>query len=799
METKNLETEKVAGKVLTSVSLQTEDHAELKSLASAGRVSIAGVVRDSVTKYREGRTPLFARENRGEPLTFAVPQTRSWVRPSVPAPGASLVVATEMRAVHVRAAVDSVRRSFSQRESVTKAWRDVLASRWLAEPLATSVTPARQAAWSLVSMYIVGRSIGALSASASLRDAEMWFLGSIRPPSMLSDFVTEFADREALQALNAIAYDADLRDLLPYILDAHGPGSRASVLKDPGTRMARQAKKTTGVFYTPSDVADYITRETIGESGEKIESALILDPACGSGVFLKSALDLAKVYRPELDRLDFVEHSLYGIDIDPLAVEATCFVLLHECLISNHRRNNLSPWSLWHRIRCNLCVADALTFHRTPDGENRSEDLAALRTELNETCLPPSLHRLDSESTPPLFSPGLPLGSVFPSLTLGADAVIGNPPYAKIRPRDDAKVLKRRFASLAAGDVFSANHFPLFIEMMWRLARPGCSSAGMVVPLSLAYSSRKQMVATRNAITRSGGRWRFAFFDREPHALFGEDVKTRNTIVFRTEDPDCPKSATTIETGPLRKWTSRQRAHLFDEITFTPLIGIPITSGIPKLAGNESARIFEQIMRQTARFREMCVRGESCLPQVAASEHHGKSVFVANTAYNFLNVFRSHRRLPTQRHPWSSSKLLVLEFPREAQAARAFAILSSRMVFWLWRVNGDGFHVPRSFVMNLPFSDRLFNNTQKAILARLGAHLWDEVQTQQIVSVNRGRQTVAYRPHASESLRDEIDSLLFEALELTSAKIERLRAFTRTVIVVDENDETRQRLIGHFH
>ena len=69
--------------------------------------------------------------------------------------------------------------------------------------------------------------------------------------------------------------------------------------------------------------------------------------------------------------------------------------------------------------------------------------------------------------------------------------------------------------------------------MMWQLARPGRSASGMVVPLSLGCSRRTQLTALRRAIAASGGRWRFAFFDREPHALFGEDVKTRNTIAFR--------------------------------------------------------------------------------------------------------------------------------------------------------------------------------------------------------------------------------------------------------------------------
>ena len=255
-------------------------------------------------------------------MTAALARRVSKPRRSVPAPGSSLVAATEAYAVHVRAAVEAVRRSFGNHESVSTAWAGLLASRWREEPLATSKTPALQAAWNLVAIRIVGRSIGALSANASLRDAEAWFLGRLRPPRRLSDTIVELADREATKALEAIDYDDTLRDLLPYVLDAHGPGSRASVMKAPGTRKARHAKRTGGVFYTPSDVAGYITREAIGALGQGIEPPSILDPACGSGVFLKAALDLAVAHNPDQDRFDFVERSLYGIDVNPLPAPA---------------------------------------------------------------------------------------------------------------------------------------------------------------------------------------------------------------------------------------------------------------------------------------------------------------------------------------------------------------------------------------------------------------------------------------------------------------------------------------------
>lgn len=703
-------------------------------------------------------------------------------RPSAPVPGMSLTAATEAIAGPVRAAVESVRRCLADAPSVAKARVDVLASRWRAEPPPPPDVSILQAAWALVSMRVVGRSVGALSPKASLREAEDWFVGSISTPSRLSGALVEFVDREAVRKLETIAYDDDLQDLLPYVLDAHGPGSRASVMRDSRTREARRVKKESGVFYTPSDVAEYIVREAMDAIDGEGSLPLVLDPACGSGVFLKAALDLVAKRRPGLDPLEFVERNLHGIDIDPLAVDAACFVLLHESLRARHGQGATAPWSLWHRVRCNLCAADALTFRvAEPDAhpDHCRDMLADLRTRIDDRYAEPSSTRPDAAAT--LFSLGRPLDDVFPGLAAGAQVIIGNPPYAAIGPRDDAAALSQRFASLPADHRAGRDHYPAFVEMMWRLASPGRCSSGMVVPLSLACSRRVQMIAVRRAVMRSGGRWRFAFFDREPHALFGEEVKTRNTIVFRADVAGRAATGTTIETGPLRRWTSRQRAALFDTIDFTPLPGAAIADGIPKLSGPVCARAFHRLRRQTARLRDMCATVDSCLPGDAASEKFDRHVFVAGTAYNFLNTFRPHRDLPEPRAPWSASKLLALGLETADEADRVFAIVSSRLAYWLWHVTADGFHVTRSFVTNLPINDRLFSEPAKRTLARLGARLWESVQAQRTISVNGGRQTVSYRPHASEALRDQIDTPLVEALGLEPEFLDYLRTFAQTM------------------
>ena len=63
-------------------------------------------------------------------------------------------------------------------------------------------------------------------------------------------------------------------------------------------------------------------------------------------------------------------------------------------------------------------------------------------------------------------------------------------------------------------------------------------------------------------------------------------VQTREHHYPKRGDPGA------IETGPLRKWTSRTRRSLFDSIDFTPLEAINITAGIPKLKGSQQSHAF---------------------------------------------------------------------------------------------------------------------------------------------------------------------------------------------------------------
>lgn len=696
-----------------------------------------------------------------------------------PHAGVSLATVTELRGAQVREAVEVLARGLGS-SNIHAAFTEMFASSPYDQMVAAKPdsVPVR-AAWNLVSIWLAARIDDVCSANCGFHEAEAWFNGNsgdIEP--RLSSQVSAESLCEAEQILDCLIVDPEFKHLLPYILEEHGPGSRASVMKDPSTATARAAKRETGVFYTPSDVADYMVEHVRQLYKGEFLTAKVLDPACGTGVFLLALLrTVARQHGEEFSRFNYITSCLHGFDLSGHALDAAAFLLLIECL-TEVRTGGIRPRVAWQSIRRNLVEIDSVSVDTLPNADTRSS--------------------LD------LFSNPLPgLKELFPEAPDGFDILVGNPPYVVLGARADYRLLATRFASLRGVRASPrVNLFPLFVEMMWQFTRPGCNAAALVTPLSIAFHSGVQYQGCRNAMSWNGGRWQFAFFDREPHALFGEEVKTRNAILLRTESAETPKrgQAADIETGPLRKWTSRTRACLFQRIDFTALGSVDITTGIPKLGGTLQAETFMALSRTYHRFPTLALQLGTCAPVEAVTGDDTPKVFVGGTAYNFLNVYR-----PTKLQPDESQCLLskspvhCLHFKTEADAKAAFAILSSRLVFWLWHVLGDGFHVTSWLFKVIPFSKESFSQEEFDSLSRFGNVLWEKFQSHRFISMNRGRLTIGFRPLACHEERDGIDAILVKAAGLNEQVAAELRQFVHENAVVDSTDKRRNHVKLHFN
>lgn len=734
-------------------------------------------------------------------------------RLSVPSAGRTVSAAVEERAVHVRKAVELLEPELRSHEA-TSAFSSVFAPRWISASAAELKEPTSlRAAWALANIWILARRGGAVSLSDKLVDAERWFFGAGRElPSLAAHVAVETAGKARL-SLSQFCFDEHLLDLLPYVLEVHGPGSRASVMRDPTTATARAAKRLNGVFYTPADVAEYMAAGVLvgRESSARLR---FLDPSCGTGVFFVALMHTALRHHTNgkhVDLLDFATGSLYGFDFSTLAIESATFVLLNHC-ISDVARRQIAPWAAWHALRLNLTATDSL---RVGVPQRAKSPTAAIRCRsvLKESLLAPSAaviqpltysRRVETNDAECRFltaAQGLSsIGDFFPEAETGFDVVICNPPYADLLEHEHHPRLQTEYRSLRSPVSGKSDLYPMFIEMTWRLTRPGSNTSAVVVPLSISYHRGEQYKACRQGMAMNGGRWRCAFFDREPHALFGEDVKTRNAILFRSElsgDPPRGEKAE-FETGPLRKWTSRTRDKLLSSISFTPLRRLSVTDGLPKLHGVDQANAFLVLANNPERLKTLSIRCRTCQPQEATVPGLLPRVFVASTAYNFLNVFRSFTLDFDTAYPLSENTVHCLEFEREDLAEIAFAVLSSRLTFWLWQVQGDAFHVGASFIQNLPFGRTSFSREQMEALCAAAHGMWRSLQSHRIVSINKGKETIAFRPLACEKERDLIDSVLIDAVGLPKKFAAVLRKFVHSTVVVDEADVRRSHLKAVF-
>lgn len=187
-----------------------------------------------------------------DPVTIATRPRRH----GSPREGVSLATATEIRGRPVREAV-MILASALFPEKLEEVFFETFPARLELKRNANSL-PMR-AAWNLVLICLTARGSGQCLPRCSFQEAETWFRGSLQTTTawLSAQFSVESL-WQAEQLLNGIQLDSEFRALLPYILELHGPGSRASVMKDPATASSRAAKRKTGVFYTPADAADYM-------------------------------------------------------------------------------------------------------------------------------------------------------------------------------------------------------------------------------------------------------------------------------------------------------------------------------------------------------------------------------------------------------------------------------------------------------------------------------------------------------------------------------------------------------------
>lgn len=316
-------------------------------------------------------------------------------------------------------------------------------------------------------------------------------------------------------------------------------------------------KKAGGVFYTPTFVVRYIVHATLDEAlvDKSVEQAAsnknrilrIVDPSCGSGSFLIEAYQYlldwyltqyirknadkyssgrhAKIYRGPgntwrltvSERRRILTTHIFGVDIDPQAVEVTKLSLLLKVLEGEskdviaaqmHLFNQRALPDLAANIKCGNSLIDEEFYGLFEPSQFSDEE----RHKIN-------VFNWRSEF-PTVFQDG------------GFSAVIGNPPYGALLLEEEKEFLTKRYPSQS----YQLDTYLLFLERtIETLAQKG-GQIGFIIPnpwlTNLLQTKMRNLVLSHTQL-REIVHFTFQVFSRARATVDTEIVILRNEFVKR--------------------------------------------------------------------------------------------------------------------------------------------------------------------------------------------------------------------------------------------------------------------------
>lgn len=224
-----------------------------------------------------------------------------------------------------------------------------------------------------------------------------------------------------------------------------------------GQDNGKSKRKSQGIYYTPKYIVDYIVKETLCELLKKtkpkdINKIKVLDPACGSGSFLIAAYDAFDSHirnHDLLTRFAILGENIYGVDLDPQAVEIAQLNLLLKVL---SERKKLP------KLQHNLRVGNSLI------GGNLNGLQLYFRDAWKE-------HKAFDwqEEFPEVFQND------------GFHVIIGNPPYIFARGQNFDNPVKSYYYDHYELTNYQINTYLLFIERSYALLKIG-GYFGFIIP-----------------------------------------------------------------------------------------------------------------------------------------------------------------------------------------------------------------------------------------------------------------------------------------------------------------------------
>ncbi len=643
-------------------------------------------------------------------------------------------------------------------------------------------------------------------------------------------------------------------------------------------------RKSSGSYFTPEDVVDYIVRHTVGEKLKELKQALlaeqrptleayrravdederralsslleekalafvreqvlalsILDPAMGSGHFLVNAANLVSNFVTEiLNELGItsdwesgtgywrrwvVENCIYGVDLNPLAVELAKLSLWILSMAKNQPLSFLN-----HHLKCGNSLVGARLddignypfsslkkeahqlslFERDPDFRLAVEE-AISKSQLIASHGSTTRYEVEEKKAwldeiEQALAGYKAICNVHTGLFFSSDGIDENnytllvnnknfqlafrlqreenffhwelefPMVLLTQKGFDCVIGNPPYVDVT-GDSFTdysfstykgRNLYNYFVEKGLRLLNDTNGNLGFIIPISIITSER--MKSTREFIREFRGTTKFINIDSSAHpgTLF-DGLNLRLSITFIKLNNHERKMR--IFSSDFTKFFNAERN------VFIPLIKtseIPedliIESIIPKVGSQIEVSILRKMLRVKCNYFTF---------QDKSKTSHNK-LYYKGTGYNYMLAFKSLPFFEVNGQQVENSKTKVLVLQDEILIEGAILVISSTLFYWFWTVYSNCFDFTNQDFARFPIDLRALNPYKGELISLYQEIEKDLIRNREMVTYNKAcgpTRYFQYRARLSKPLFDKVDDILAKIYGFTDEELSFIKNY----------------------
>jgi hypothetical protein len=330
----------------------------------------------------------------------------------------------------------------------------------------------------------------------------------------------------------------------------------------------------------------------------------------------------------------------------------------------------------------------------------------------------------------------------------GFDVIIGNPPYVEY------KKVCREYKVPGYESRSYGNLYAVILERSLQLARPGWSHLGLIVPLSICGSERFKEL--RQTIKQQVQACWLANFEIFPCSLFHGPYQRLSIFLARHGSNPIP----TFNVTGKQRWYAQERPHLLDLISYNRVECSDVTEHIPKLASPLQEYILDKITHK------------------AHGNHVAQALSQQKTEYFvYYQEATNYWIKATCSVPYYKKNGIVMTpahgrslYFNDRQTAQTIMALLNSSLFYVWFATySDGFHLSHALVKAFPVDMGLYALPE---LQALATQLHQDIRNHAHMSTRNTRANAdkprashqieleEYHLHYAKSIIDEIDRVL---------------------------------------